>query len=525
MIAVKRRSKYYADMSDIIEAHEEQTPFQRILLVEDDSSHVLLIKRALRGLCAEILTAASSAEALEILAEADPDLVISDLNLPDKAALLHIEDLRRARPELPLVVLTSSNSLAEAVEAMKLGARDFLVKDFDRNFRDVLRFSLGRLQAELRQEFEKRRLQREMQVLRVAIENSNDALAVMDPSGAVLYSNRSFLEFVRLCGGDPRSAGDFFSSLVSHWEALRDNLLRNLKEIKAGAVWNTEVLLSENKDAAFTLNLSALGLDVERGFSDRLQYVIWVRDVSEQKRREKFQREILSTTTHDLKGPLGAIIISSELLSESVQGSTGRAGDLALRIGSSARSAVNLIDEFLSARRIQEGAFILKPQLVAVGQVTSEVTADYETIAAARRISLQSPPANDSLKWRLDRLGFSRVLGNLLSNALKFTARGGHVGVNLEVRNGELWLDVRDTGSGMEPSEVQKIFERFSRLEKHSDTAGTGLGLFVVKSVVNAHGGKVEVSSQSGVGTTFSLSFPPEPPVNERGELICLDFA
>jgi signal transduction histidine kinase len=124
-----------------------------------------------------------------------------------------------------------------------------------------------------------------------------------------------------------------------------------------------------------------------------------------------------------------------------------------------------------------------------------------------------------------DKIGVARVLGNLLSNAFKFTRKGGRVTVRLSFVHDELHLEVEDTGSGIEPSDVQKIFERFSRLDQHNEIAGTGLGLFVVKSIVNAHGGKIDVTSKPGEGTKFDIALPARPPVNERGELISLDFA
>ena len=405
---------------------------------------------------------------------------------------------------------------------MKLGARDYIVKDFDANFREVIGLSLTRVHAALLLESERRKLLHDMQILRVAIESSNDGLAAVSSRYGVLYQNRSFASFVRLCGGSPDSIQTLFSAKVNRWESLRDSLLLNMRSLAPGAFWHTEVTLVENKDVAFDLSLSAAGAG--NGNDAEGEYVLWVRDISEQKRREKFQREILSTTTHDLKGPLGAIIISSELLIDMLKGQD-RSAELALRVGSSARSAVNLIDEFLSARRIQEGTFVLKPQLVDLGLTVTEVIGDYETIAVSRGISLEYQAPLGVLEWRVDRLGFSRVLGNLLGNALKFTPRGGTVRVELGCVADELHLRVKDSGCGMEPSEVQKIFERFSRLEKHSGTAGTGLGLFVVKSIINAHGGKIEVTSQLDAGTTFDVVLPQKPPVNERGELISLDFA
>ena len=124
----------------------------------------------------------------------------------------------------------------------------------------------------------------------------------------------------------------------------------------------------------------------------------------------------------------------------------------------------------------------------------------------------------------MDRLGFQRTIGNLLSNAIKFTDKNGKVYLRAYNKGTQFYVEVEDTGSGMEPADLKKIFERFGRLDKHSAIAGSGLGLFVVKSIVKAHGGNIDVISQVGKGTKFILTFPHNPPVNERGELISLDF-
>src|SRR5690606_16790216 len=124
----------------------------------------------------------------------------------------------------------------------------------------------------------------------------------------------------------------------------------------------------------------------------------------------------------------------------------------------------------------------------------------------------------------VDPLSFERVLGNLLSNAFKFTPPRGKISIRLEQHPDEIVLCVEDSGSGMEPAEVKRIFERFSRLERHQQMDGTGLGLFVVKSLVSAHGGGIEVTSKLGSGTRIELNLPRNPPVNERGELFCLAY-
>jgi signal transduction histidine kinase len=219
-------------------------------------------------------------------------------------------------------------------------------------------------------------------------------------------------------------------------------------------------------------------------------------------------------------------MISTELLGDMVEGETRpKQKEIVLRIASSAQGAINLIDEFLSARRIQEGNFVLRPAPHDLNELTEEAVGSIGPLALARKMTLHFERDAGDATARVDKMGFVRVLGNLLSNAVKFTPREGKISVVVKSSGEEVHVRVSDTGAGLEPAEAQRIFERFSRLAKHQEISGTGIGLFVVKSIVTAHGGKVEVSSQIGVGTTFDVSFPRIPPVNEHGELFCLDFA
>ena len=499
--------------------------FESVVLVEDDASHALLIQRALNRFCAKLRHVETLAAAEELLSSGAVELIITDLNLSDASRLSTVKRLKQAAPETPIVVLTSSTSLQDAVEAMKLGAHDFIVKEFSANFQELIGLALSRVHASQLLEQERRRLQREMEALRSAIENSKDGLAVTSESGEIVYRNRSFDEFVKTCGGKCDRLELLFSPLVVEYEQLIAALGEKFRTLAGGAVWHTEVRLREDGYRAFDISLSI----IRRRATGMLEVsgnecVIWVRDISEQKRRDKFQRDILATTTHDLKNPLAAIRLSADLLVEMAKG-MGRVSDLALRVQASAETALNMIDEFLSARRIQEGTFILKPSAQNVVGLVDEVLGGFEASAAAHSIRIVKSYERAELVWPVDRIGFERVLSNLLSNAIKFSQHGSEVRVSVRVHNSELWLGVADSGSGLEPGDVQRIFERFSRLERHSDVPGSGIGLFVVKSIVNAHAGRIEVTSQPGKGTSFEVMFPGALPVNAQGELISLDFA
>ncbi|MCB0352004.1 MAG: response regulator [Bdellovibrionales bacterium] len=487
--------------------------FEKVLLVEDDPGHSVIIRRSLRGICRQVQQASTVSEAISLLETSPPDLLITDLSLPDTDGISHLVSFNEISPDVPVVVLTASTRTEDAVEAMKRGAKDFLLKEFNSSFPEALHLSLTRVFATVE-------LERERKKLQVAVENSEDGLALVRPDGEIRYSNTAFRTFAGMCGADSESLFSLFSDKVRESERLRETVRERLLEARAGSVWTAELSLTEESERAFDMSLSGLS---DGQSSDDRESVVWLRDRSEQKRREKFQREILSTTTHDLKGPMGAIITGSELLLDSLP-KKERPHEITLRINSAAHGVVNLIDEFLSARRIEAGNFILKPAPHPIEVLIDEPQSSFSTIAQARSIDLTFT-VEEGLIVNVDKLGFTRVLGNLLSNAVKFTPQHGKVSVEIKRADSDgVVVRVSDTGSGMEPAEVSRVFERFSRLSKHNEVKGTGLGLFVVKSIASAHGASIEVFSKKDEGTTFEITFPGHPPVDERGELICLDF-
>jgi signal transduction histidine kinase len=465
--------------------------FKKIYLLEDDPAHALLIKRALKGEEVEVVHVTTVEDAKKLLTnEGSLDSVlISDLQLPDSDGISHIGTLSALAPNIPVIVLTSSTALSDAVGALRNGAKDFLVKDFNQDFSNLLKLALARQYALSELDRERRELLRDLNLLKVAIESSADGLAVLTHSCEVRYSNQGFISFINIVGLDPK------------------DLLVDKKPHDGGVV-------------SFEFSSGERSFEVSvTGVSNAL--VVWVRDRTDQKRRERFQRELLSTTTHDLKGPLGAIRVSAEML-QGILPKDEKPYQLVIRMASAVQNCINLIDEFLSARRIQEGSLRLKPTKTKVSNIVTSVIDEFMPIATSRKIELRSEGVAGEISC--DEMGIRRVLGNLLSNALKFTPSGGRVVVRSRNVQGGVELEVEDSGHGMEPSEVQGLFERFSRLERHSEIEGSGLGLFVVRSIVQAHGGTIQVASRVNSGSRFTVTLPVLPTVNARGELECIDF-
>lgn len=502
--------------------------FERILLVEDDPGHALIIQRVLKELASSVSHTANLLETNRILSKESFDLIITDLHLPDGNETKIIESIIQRAADVPLLVLTSSTSLSVAVAAMRLGAKDYIVKNFGSDFKDVLTLAVQKTAHASQLEKERKRLQTEMAVLRIAIENSRDALVLLGANGSVAYANSAFQEIIGSWNGSASHAEKFFNDSIIQNDLLTEGLLQRLTGNKGNGFWSTEFTVKADGErksvpSYYRVELASIFGDAQAESESQTQWALWLRDITEAKQREKFQREILSTTTHDLKGPLGAIILSAEMISSNAEKSD-RVKELAIRTGSAAQGAVNIIDEFLSARRIQEGTFILKPSQHSVGDLLEEVVDGYHTMAAAKSIKLAKSLDDPNLSAIFDRLSLVRVLGNLVTNALKFTPKGGTVTLSAALQGDFVLLSVRDTGQGMEASEIQKLFERFSRLAKHADISGTGLGLFVVKCIIEAHGGSITVSSEIGKGSVFEILLPLSPPTNQSGELVSLAF-
>lgn len=492
--------------------------FGEVLLVEDEAAHALLIERALRPLVGNLTRGTSVTEGLRALGERPFDLVISDLNLPDLRSEAVVVALRTAAPKVPLLVLTSSSSVSDGVAAMRAGASDFMVKNFDRSFPDVLHLVLSRLRSARDAEVERAQVMRDRDLLREAIENSNDGLAVVQRDGRVRYSNSGFDRFLCSLGVHSSNVSDIDEAAVIRGAETLNKLRQNLYNLAPGEVWTTELVQAGDEEGAFELSVSA---SRDTGADDTL--VLWVRDIREKRRRDRFQREILSTTTHDLKGPLGAIAISCDVLLDS-PGPDQRAHALLERIATSANSAINLIEEFLSVRRMEEGAFVMHPVTAPLADVVARVVDSFSLTAKTRGLVVACNLRDQHILGCADPLGFERIVSNLVSNAIKFSPAGGKVEVGLERGEGGIVLRVRDYGAGMEPGDAQRLFQRYARLAAHTGVSGSGLGLFIVKCIVSAHGGSIDVTSAAGRGTTFEVFLPDRPPCNERGEVLCLDL-
>jgi two-component system phosphate regulon sensor histidine kinase PhoR len=231
-------------------------------------------------------------------------------------------------------------------------------------------------------------------------------------------------------------------------------------------------------------------------------------DLTDVKRVEQVRRDFVANVSHELRTPLASIKSVIETLQSGALEDREAAQDFLSRADAEVDRLVQLVEELLELSRIESGEVPLARQPVEMAAVLPKAVERLRPQAEKQglNLTLEVAPNLPSIIGDAERL--ERVAVNLIHNALKFTPAGGSVHVSAGLADGGVTVRVSDTGVGMAPEDLPRIFERFYKADRARGSGGTGLGLAVVKHTVEAHGGTVSVQSELGHGSTFSFSIP-----------------
>jgi signal transduction histidine kinase len=216
----------------------------------------------------------------------------------------------------------------------------------------------------------------------------------------------------------------------------------------------------------------------------------------------KAREQVLAIVAHDLRNPLTTIEITLAALKKSLPSWPQAANGLGT-IERCAHRMETLIRDLLDATRLEQGNVTLVLRAEPVDGIVSE-TADAFAGQAKEKGLLLEAASPGPVAVRCDRDRVLQVLGNLMANAVRFTPEGGHVWLRADEREGQVRFEVQDTGPGVRAEDLPRLFDRYW----HADERGTGLGLFIAQSLVNAQGGRIEVDSRPGLGARFFFSLP-----------------
>jgi two-component system, OmpR family, sensor histidine kinase SenX3 len=235
--------------------------------------------------------------------------------------------------------------------------------------------------------------------------------------------------------------------------------------------------------------------------------VITVEDITERWRLDQVRTDFVANVSHELKTPVGAISVLAEILEGEIDDESSK--NLVRRMVLESHRMASTIDDLLELSRIQLGGeMTFSP--VDVTAVVAEAIERSQPLALKNHVALQHVTVDADCTISGDRFQILSAVGNLVDNAIKYSEDGGKVTISVKPGDDEVTIEVVDHGIGIPVASLDRIFERFYRVDRarSRDTGGTGLGLSIVRHVVTNHGGEVNVRSREGEGSTFSLSLP-----------------
>ena len=329
--------------------------------------------------------------------------------------------------------------------------------------------------------------------LRAVLDELETGIVVCDRGGEVVARNRAAAAF----------------ATARHEEALVSRAVAELLEqARSGEAGAQSVELATHPRRAYHVEAApVVEADDEPGSGPgtALGAVACVYDVTDQQRTDAVRRDFVANMSHELKTPVGALSLLAEAL-----GAESSAGDEALvsRIREEAQRVARTIDDLMVLSYVEGEAPLDEP--VDMGAVVAGAVERISEAAGQRRVEVRGPDPAPSAPMRGSPVQLESAVFNLLDNAVKFSEPGGTVELEVTRHDGGVTVSVRDRGIGIPRPEQDRIFERFYRVDKARSrlTGGTGLGLAIVRHAVLNHGGKLEVDSREGEGSTFTIHLP-----------------
>ena len=514
----------------------------KILYVEDDRIDQMAFEQYVRfhGLELSYKLAGSVSEAKKILAAELFDVVVADYNLGDGNAFDLFDAITNSAP---LIFVTSANDLQLAVQAVKAGAYDYLVKDLSRNYLDFLPLTVKRAYDHKRKEERLRAAETEIRRLSSALSKTNNAVFIADTSGKITWVNEGFSIMTGYSFEDVKgtSAEILQQGKKTYLSPGTESLLSLIKERKP-IFYETKNYTKAGKE--YWVLSSITPMLNEKG--EIQEIVVIDSDISLRKKAEqdlvgalneltnakkqveelmKAREQFFMNMSHEIRTPVNAIVGFADLMQQTSLSPEQEKYNGAIRI--SGDNLLVIINDLLDFSKIKAGKLTFEKVPLKLSQVVSTAAeillskAIEKNIRLSKNIDKNIP---DNLTGDPTRL--SQILLNLLGNAIKFTDKGEiKIEVDILTQNEksiELMFTVSDTGIGIPEEKLNVIFNEFTQasIDTSRKYGGTGLGLAIVKQLVEMQGGKIEIKSKVDEGSvfTFNLTFGKNGEYHERGD-------
>ncbi len=488
----------------------------KILVIDDEA--------VIRDGCARILTkegcrvkTVENGEAgLDLIRTEDEpfDILLLDLMMPGISGMEVLDAVSRIDQALSVIVITGYATVESAVDAMKGGAYDFIAKPFTPDqLRIVVERALER--KSLLKEAENLRNEREKSLRDVADEKSRittiincmvDGVLVTDRESRIVLHNPAA---TRLLGIEGLQIIDESLRRCINNEDLARAVTEALDTEKSRYVEISQEITSSEESGKVFLRTNTAPVLNEDG--ETMGSVTVLHDITQEKQINDMKSDFLTMVSHELRAPVSAIQQQLSVIEEGMAGSiTEKQARMLTRAKERTTGILDLIKDLLDVSKLDSGIVVQHKESTVLQDILEKVCQLMEPEAEAKGIRLNLETSDHLPLVNADRENMEDVFINLISNAIKYNVEGGGVTVSVLSHGEFLRVDIADTGIGIPKKDLPRIFDRFYRV-KNPETRtiiGTGLGLPIVKSIIEAHHGSISVKSREGEGTTFTLLLP-----------------
>ena len=482
---------------------EDQTYQPKILVIDDE-------KRIREG-CFKILTkenclvdmAESGETGLTMIAEKHYDIILTDLMMPGIGGMEVLAKVREQHPDTVGIVITGFATLEHSIEAMKKGAFDFIPKPFTPDQVRVVVSKAVKMTRTLQD------IATEKTRLKTILNYLEGGVLVTDKVKNIILYNPTLL---RMLGYDGGPLDDQPLSALTTDETLA-GMIDSILGLKVGEfeVLSAEILPRDGgKGLSDERYLRAQSVPFQNRSGEILGSVTIIDDITHLRKLDEMKSAFVSMVSHEIRGPLSTVLSQIKILTDGLAGELGvKQADILGKISRKVEGLVELTNELLDLSRIEAGLIVQDKQQVQMMDILDNLVGFMQARAKEKNISLTLKKA-DLPSINADGQSMEEVFSNLITNAINYTPEGGKVTIAGKVSGDFLQIHISDTGYGIPPDELPRIFERFYRVknEKTRNIVGTGLGLPIVKSIVEAHNGTIRAESKEGEGSTFFVRLP-----------------
>lgn len=503
----------------------------RILHLEDNDADAELIKTMLEhgGIQAEIKQVRSKETYVEEVENQDYDLVISDYSIPQFDGIKALIEAKRKNKYIPFIFCSGTIGEERAVQCLQLGAMDYVLKErLDRLVPAVNRAM--RLVTEIKK---KEKAENELAKIKLAVENTGEAIFVTDPNEIILYINPSF---TKMYGWEPDEVvGKHTPGILKsdkHDESFFQEFSENLKKRKPFSV----ELINKKKDGELIeiRNMVSPVIDKKNNLTG---YVAIQTDISLRKMQErelirakheaeemsKLKSYFLSNISHEMRTPLISILGFSELLLDELENKEHK--EAAKYIYESGNRLKTTINSILSLENIEKDKIEINTRKFNLIKLLNEITGNFKKAAEKKNLVLEKQFENEEVWLNSDASLLGKAFNNILDNAVKFT-KNGTVSISVSTYKEDnlqfALVKIADSGVGISEDKLKQVYNPFRQESEGLDRSyeGMGLGLYITKQTLELLNGNINIESKIGEGTQVEVTLPVLPMEEEIIEKI-----